>query len=49
MEFIDIRELLEFAPLIYPLQNFYFNQVLQIGKATDDNGDVDNDTITVEG
>ena len=30
---IDGRDILEYAPLDYPLQNEYFNQILQLGKA----------------
>ena len=33
MEFIDARDVLEYAPLNYPLQIEYFNQVLLLGKA----------------
>ena len=33
MEFIQIRDLLEFAPLIHPLPTLYFNQILQIMKS----------------
>ena len=33
MECIDARDVLEYAPLDYPLPDEYFNQVLQLGKA----------------
>ena len=33
MECIDVRDVLEYAPLDYPLQDIYFNQILQLGKA----------------
>lgn len=36
MEVVDTRTVLEFAPVIYPLPDFLFNQILQIGKAVDD-------------
>ena len=32
MEVIDGREILEYAPLLYPLPTFYFNHILYIGK-----------------
>ena len=33
MECIDARDVLEYAPLDYPLPELYFNQILQLGKA----------------
>ena len=33
MECIDARDILEYAPLDYPLRVEYFNQILQLGKA----------------
>ena len=33
MKCIDTRDVLEYAPLDYPLPVEYFNQVLQLGKA----------------
>ena len=33
MEYIDARDVLEYAPLDYPLPQIYFNQILQLGKA----------------
>ena len=33
IECIDARDILEYAPLEYPLQDEYFNQILQLGKA----------------
>ena len=33
MECIDTRDVLEYAPLDYPLPQFYFDQILQLGKA----------------
>ena len=33
MEYIDARDVLEYAPLDYPLPDIYFNQVLQLGKS----------------
>ena len=33
MECIDARDLLEYAPLDYPLPELYFNLILQLGKA----------------
>ena len=33
MECIDARDILEYAPLDYPLPVEYFNQILQLGKA----------------
>lgn len=37
MELISTRDLLEFAPVIYPLPIFYYNRILQIGKPNDEN------------
>ena len=37
-EFIDIDDLLEYAPLHYPLPSLLFNRILEIGKADDDRG-----------
>ena len=49
MEYIDTRDLLNFVPLVYPLPTFYFNQIIQTGKAYyDANGDVDSDDADVE-
>ena len=33
MECIDACDVLEYAPLDYPLPQIYFNQILQLGKA----------------
>ena len=33
MECIDVRDVLEYAPLDYPLPHIYFDQILQLGKA----------------
>ena len=38
-EFIDIDNLLEYAPLHYQLPSFVFNRILELGKADDDRGD----------
>ena len=48
MESIEARDLLESAPLIYPLPTFYFNRILQIVKANIDNVDIDNNAHAVE-
>mmetsp|Transcript_23954 Transcript_23954/g.36913 ORF Transcript_23954/g.36913 Transcript_23954/m.36913 type:complete len:370 (+) Transcript_23954:127-1236(+) len=34
MELIDIDDLLEYSPVVYPLPPFHFNQILQIGRPT---------------
>ena len=38
-ECIDIDDVLEFAPLHYPLPLLVFDRILEIGKANDDRGD----------
>ena len=38
-EFIDIDDLLEYAPLHYPLPSLVFNRILEIGKPDDDRDD----------
>lgn len=51
MEFIDVRDLVEFALLDYtvPAANFFFfNQILEIGKANYDIRDADNDALQSE-
>ena len=41
-EFIDIDNLLEYAPLHYPLPSLVFDRILEIGKADDDRGNTGN-------
>ena len=40
-ECIDIDDLLEYAPLHYPLPSLVFDRILEIGKADDDTGGAD--------
>ena len=40
-EFIDINDLLEYAPLHYPLPLLVFDRILEIGKADDNTDDAD--------
>uniref|UniRef100_A0A7S2L769 Uncharacterized protein n=2 Tax=Leptocylindrus danicus TaxID=163516 RepID=A0A7S2L769_9STRA len=39
MESIQASDLLRYAPLMFPLPTVYFDQILLLGKAKDDNGD----------
>jgi len=43
MQCIEAREILKHSPVINPLPTFYFNQILQIGKANNFDGNSGND------
>eukprot|EP00814_Leptocylindrus_danicus_P005816 CAMPEP_0116035430 /NCGR_PEP_ID=MMETSP0321-20121206/20363_1 /TAXON_ID=163516 /ORGANISM="Leptocylindrus danicus var. danicus, Strain B650" /LENGTH=84 /DNA_ID=CAMNT_0003512261 /DNA_START=1 /DNA_END=251 /DNA_ORIENTATION=- len=39
IECIDADAVLEYAPLLYPLPDFFFNKILQLFKGSNDNDD----------